>query len=198
MILKHIAMVLAEVMYADDKYFPLTDRDMSRLLEHVPDGEEIFLTLRDNLYTEYVRAENQCGTIVVHRAQGDSVARKFPRGTCLFFEPSVPVIEWLICNHNCCEGDCECEDVALSRIILPTGLAGQPWQGRLVFTGTTPINYSLTDTPDWVTVEYNERIIHLYGTPPAAGSVNMSVAATNCQGSSQVVRALSFQVVAAS
>ena len=102
MILKPFAATTIEILPPDSNFLPLNNRDASRLLAHIPEGEETYLTLQDNLNTEWVRAENQCGQIVIHRGIDTSEPLRFPRGTCVFFETSVPVIKWLICHLDCC------------------------------------------------------------------------------------------------
>ena len=189
MILKPISLTLSDAMLADDTYFPLTQRDNARLLEMIPDGDEMFLTIRDNLYSEWVRAENQCGTIVVHRGVDDSQPRKFPRGSCVFFETSLPVIKWLICNYNCCEGeDCDCVGVTLERESLPTGIVNMPWEGRILFDGSFPIHFSIDGMPSWMKAEYEEHIVRLSGTPTGTGTFTVSISATNCAGTANVVK----------
>ncbi len=193
MILKPFNANLAEVMYADDKFLPLNKHDMARLIELIPDGDETFLTIRDNLYTEYVRAENQCGTIVVHRGI-DSEPRKFPRGACVFFETSLPVVKWLICNYDCCEGDCDCQPVELVREVSPAGKVGQEWYGRMNFRGSLPIRFGLGEVPDWVHVETQDHIVEFSGTPRAKGSFGITVSATNCQGNNIVTETIKVVV----
>lgn len=183
MILTPISLVLNDVLLVNDKYIPLTKQDMARLVEHIPDGEEMLLTIRDNLYTEWVRVENQCGTIILHRGHGGSVARKFPRGSCVFFEASVPVIKWLICNYDCCEHSCQCLPVELIRTVLPTAYVNELWFGILIFNGSEPINFALTGLPSWAGYTLSGNRIELEGTPAAAESATFSISATNCQGS---------------
>lgn len=198
MILKPFSATLHDVLYADDSFLPLTPRDYARLLAHIPDGDSTILSLRDNLYTEWVYIENQCGTLVMERGYGGSEARKFPRGTCLFFETSVPVIKWLICNYNCCEGgDCECVEVTHKQTVSPTALVNEEWEGRVTFDGTLPINYDVTGMPDWMSAEYEQDLVRLSGTPTASGTFNVSVAATNCMGNSIVVEEVKVKVAKA-
>lgn len=197
MILKPITVNLADVLLADDKHLTLTDRDNARLLAHIPEGDETFLTIQDNLYSEWVKATNQCGTIVLERAVGGSEARKFPKGSCVFFETSVPVIQWLICNHDCCKGDCEMTPVGFVKATLPTAMVGQPWEGRLQFSGSLPINFDITGMPAWMGASYEGDLVRLNGTPDAATVHTVSVAATNAQGSANISKQFKVNVVAA-
>ena len=105
MILKPISLALADVLSKDSVYLPLTAQHKAKLLEHVPAGEETILTITDSVNTEYVRVKNQQGTITLERGV-ESGVYKFPKGSCVYFEVSVPVVEWLICNYECCKGDC--------------------------------------------------------------------------------------------
>ena len=183
MIFKPISLILPVILEASDNHLPLTPTDMNRLLDIVPNGESMYLTIQDNLYTEWVLVENTCGTIVLKRGQGGSTPRRFPRGACVFFETSLPVIEWLICNYNCCEGaDCECVPVEQDRAVIPTAIVGTPWEGRLLYKGTQPIRYDVSNMPTWMKAEYEGDVVRLSGTPDASGNVTVSVSAVNCWG----------------
>lgn len=195
MILKPITVNLADVLLADDKHLTLTDRDNARLLAHIPEGDSTYLTIQDNLYSEWVLATNQCGTIVLERAVGGSEARKFPKGSCVFFEASIPVIAWLICNHDCCEGDCKVTPVGFTKATLPTAIVGQPWEGRLQFSGSLPINFDVTGMPAWMGAEYEGALVRLSGTPDAAAVSIISVAAANAQGSANISKQFKVNVV---
>lgn len=197
MILKPITVNLADVLLADDKHLTLTDRDNARLLAHIPDGDETYLTIQDNLYSEWIKATNQCGTIVLERGIGGSEARKFPKGSCVFFETSVPVIKWLICNHDCCnDGDCKLTPVTFTKATLPTGIVGQPWEGRLQFAGSLPINFEVTGMPAWMSGEQEGDMVRLSGTPDAATVHTISVSATNAQGTGHITKQVKVNVVA--
>lgn len=193
MILKPIQVNLSDVLLADDKYFTLTERDNTKLLAHIPDGEETILTIQDNLNIEWVKATNQCGTIVLERGLDFSEPRKFPKGSCVFFEASIPVIKWLICNHDCCGGKCELEPVTLQRNVLPTGIVGHSWAGYILYKGSLPIVYDVSDLPDWMSVEYEEHAVRLSGTPTASGTFSFVVSATNAQGTALVTN--TFKVI---
>lgn len=194
MILKPVSFVLNGVLEKNDTYLPLSQVDMNRLLAHVPDGEETILTIQDNLYTEWVHVYNDCGTVLLERGLGGSEPRKFPRGTCVFFEMSLPLVQWLICNYDCCEDDdCDCEAVTLESHTLPAGIVNQLWDGRMAFVGTLPINIKITP-PSWATAEVLNGEVFLTGTPDKAGIYQVGYSATNCRGSVLVSDTLSFQV----
>ena len=117
-------------------YLPLTAQHKAKLLEHVPAGEETILTITDSVNTEYVRVKNQQGYITLERGV-ESGVYKFPKGSCVYFEVSVPVVEWLICNYECCKGDCPVQPPLAGGFTLPggQGLVSTTWgmfrlQGR--------------------------------------------------------------------
>ena len=189
MIMKPVSVVLNDVLLTDDKYLPLCQSDNNKLLALIPDGESMYLTIQDNLYTEWVLVENQCGTLVLHRGEGGSTARKFPRGSCVFFETSLPLIKWLICNYDCCaDGDCTCTGVEEERAILPTALVNNEWEGRILFNGSLPINIAVDGMPSWMSAEYMGDTLRLYGTPTATGTFIISVSASNCSGSTTIAK----------
>lgn len=182
MILKPVSVVLNNVLEKDAMYLPLTQEAENKLLALIPDQDSMYLTLQDNLHTEYVLVQNQCGTLVVMERGVDSDIYKFPRGTCVFFECSLPVIKWLICNYDCCaDGECDCEPVALQNSSLPVALTGMEWEGRLKYTGSLPINFKVTG-PDWLSASYQGDLVVMSGVPDAKGSYGVSVSAVNCQG----------------
>lgn len=194
MILKPVSAVLNGVLEKTDTYLPLSQADTNRLLALIPDADEMILTLQDNMYTEYVSVSNQCGTLLVTRGV-DSEPRKFPKGTCLFFETSLPVVKWLICNYNCCEdGDCDCVAAAVERSSFPTAVVGEPWEGRVLYEGSTPIKFQAL-APDWVETTVYERLVVFTGTPTARGTHSITVSATNCAGETSVLNEFQVNIV---
>lgn len=183
MLLKSISLTLAGALPADGAYLPLSADDSARLRALLAeDGEQIYLTVTDGVYREYVLATNQSGTIVLTRGV-DSEARKFPKGSCVFFENSVPVTKWLICNYECCQGDCPVEPAASAGHVLPPGRVGDPWEGSFVFSGDLPMAFAVTGMPGWMSATYAGNHVRLSGTPTAAATHSLSVAASNGQGS---------------
>ena len=134
MILKAISLNLNTKLEASDIYLPLTASDTAYLTSVVPEGEEIYLTIQWDMYREYVLASNEHGTIVLTRGV-DSEARAFPKGSCVFFENSVPVTKWLICNYECCSDDCGYEAVQNAGAVLPAAKVGDTWKGTFIFKG---------------------------------------------------------------
>jgi len=184
---------LNNILEKDANFLPLSRADETRLMELIPEDDGIYLTLKDNLYTEYVYVENQCGTLVVTRGV-DSDAKRFPRGTCVFFETSLPVIKWLICNHQCCDGPCPCEAVTVAGVVSPPALVGHSWDGSAIFKGDTPMVFGVTGMPSWMTADWSANHVHLTGTPTAPGLWTVSIAATNCNGDGVAVQTLTVAV----
>lgn len=187
MILKPISINLNDVLNADDKYLPLSAADQAKLDALVPDGESILLTISDDVYKEFIQADRSGGTFVLTRGI-DSDARKFPKGSCVFFEDSVPVIKWLICNYECCSDDCEVAAVKGEGMILPEGKVNNAWTGTAVFSGELPVQFGVTGLPDWCKAEQAGNYVKLAGTPTASGSYNISVAASNDSGKNLAIQ----------
>ena len=187
MILKSISLYLNNVLNADDKYLPLTAADSAKLLAHVPDGESTFLTISDESYKEYVRVDNTDGTLILTRGI-DSDAHKFPKGSCVYFENSLPVTKWLICNYECCTGDCPVDPVVASGFVLPKGKVGNAWEGSFVFSGDLPIQYGITGLPAWLNATWEGNYVKLSGVPTASGYFTISVAASNDRGSNIAIQ----------
>lgn len=183
MILKPFSATLNSTLNKDSGYLPLSTEDTNRLLSILPEGDEMCLTLMDNLYVEWIRAENQCGVIVIERGIRGSEPRKFPRGTCVLFEMSLPLIEWLICNHDCCDGPCPCEPVESAGVIFPPITVDVPWEGTAIFKGDIPMVFAVTGMPSWMVAEYGANYVKFSGTPTSDYDFTVSIAATNCSGS---------------
>jgi len=182
MIIKPFSAFLSQPINADSGHLPLTEADENRLKALVPEGEEILLTLKDDLYYEYIRVTNTCDSLLVERGQSESIARKFPRGTCVFFENSIAVTEWLICNFDCCAGDCPCEGVTAAGVVFPAGKTGVPYMATAVFKGSLPMTLGVSGHPSWAVAETGANYIKLSGTPTGTGNYNVSISATNCSG----------------
>lgn len=196
MLFKPIAVTLRAPMEKDATYLPLSAEDTQKLLSAIPVREEMFLTVQDNLRTEWIKVRNECGTLIVERGI-DCESWKFPTGSCVFFEPSLPVVKWLICNYDCCEDSRpECEEVVLQSAYLPAGIVNQEWLGLITFEGSLPINKKF-EVPDWVTVATQDHQAMLSGTPTEAGTYMVSYAATNCGGRGLISETLEVQVLEA-
>lgn len=181
MILKNVSVSLNDFIEADDLYLPLTAGDLAKIKAVVPDGEQIYLVIEDNLYKENVLATNDSGTITIERGVASS-ARKFPRGSCVSFQVTVPVVQWLICNYECCASDCPVEQVAASGVVSPAATVGKPWAGSAVFSGDLPMKFGIVGLPSWCEAAWSGNSVTLSGTPNVAGTWTVSVSATNDKG----------------
>lgn len=184
MILKPYSAILNNTLTKDSGYLPLSVDDTNRLLSILPEEEEMILTITDGVRLEWVRAENQCGTIIIERGYGDSEPHRFARGTCVKFDTTaLPVIYWIVCNHDCCESaPCPCVAVDSAGIIFPAAVVGYPWEGSAVFTGDLPMTFAITGMPSWMQAEWGSSFVRLYGTPRGSGDFTIAIAATNCSG----------------
>lgn len=187
MILKHFSANLSDTLAIDDKYLPLNQNATARLLALLnADGEEIYLTISDDVYKEHVLITLVSGTPVLTRGV-DSDPHKFPKGSCVFFELSLPVVKWLICNHQCCEDDCAPDPVVFAGAVFPPATINQAWEGTMIFKGDTPVAFGVTGMPAWMTAEYAASYIRFYGTPTGTGSYTIAAAASNNRGSNTAV-----------
>lgn len=173
---------LSERLEKGVRVLPLFSKDEAALKALVPDGEYTFLTIRDLVGAEIVKVENTCDTLLVTRAQDGTSEKTFPKGSCVRFEMTPAVVKELICTHNCCEGECPCEPVKAAGFVLPAATKTLAWQGSAVFTGDLPMELAVTGAPSWVKMTLGPNFVAFEGTPPAAGTFVISVAATNCSG----------------
>lgn len=193
--LKPFSAHLADVLAVDDVYLPLSQTDTARLQAYLPnDGDEAYLVITDGVYRENVLVTLLHGTLVATRGI-DSDAHKFPKGSCIFFEVSIPVVKWLICNHNCCDGDCPVDAVKAQGVVLPTATVGLPWVGTAVFSGDLPMQIGVTGLPSWVTATQRGTTLVLTGTPTGAGTYAISIAAANNGGQNIEVQQGTITVV---
>ena len=194
MILRPVSLTLNTVLNAEDVYLPLTTADHATLLNLISnDGDQIYLTITDDLQKEYVLATNNSGTIVLTRGI-DSWQRKFPKGSCVYFENSIPVTKWLVCNHNCCDEECPIEPVVSAGFVLPQAKAGNAWEGSFVFSGDLPMTFGITGLPDWCESTYAGNYVKLHGVPSVTGTYTIAVSATNNRGQDIAVQQATISV----
>lgn len=193
MILKNVSVSLNDFIEADDLYLPLTAGDLEKIKAVVPDGEQIYLVIEDNLYKENVLATNNAGYISVERGI-DSLARKFPRGSCVSFQVTIPVVKWLICNYECCASDCPVAEVTAQGVVSPIGTVGKPWAGSAIFAGDLPMLFGIAGLPNWCTATWSGNSVKFEGTPNVAGNWVVSVSATNNKGQAIAVQNMTITV----
>ncbi|MDR1872006.1 MAG: hypothetical protein LBS60_08865 [Deltaproteobacteria bacterium] len=184
MILKPFSAILVRSMDKEDYALPLNLEDRNRLLAQLPVGESTYLVLRDDIYTEEIEVENACGDLLVKaRGLGETIPRKFPRGSAVCFDLTLTVVKYLICNHDCCAGgSCAPVPIEIIELYLPNGSANTPWSGVVIFGGSEPMELSCGNVPSWITPSVGRNYIKLEGTPTSPGSYNLSIAGTNASG----------------
>lgn len=184
MIYKYYSAMLNRSLEKNDMLLPINEEDLARLASILEGGESTLLFLWDGMYGEEIEVKEECGNVMIsRRGLSGTEARKFPRGTTLCFHVTLSVVKDLVCNYDCCQDeDCPCEQVSEAGMLLPPGRTGVMWQGVAIFDGNTPIKISTEILPTWMTVSYSTRTAILSGTPSAAGSYQVKIAATNCGG----------------
>lgn len=198
MVTEFFSAYLTAVLEENGKYISLTSEataDLASMLK--ASGSYIYLTLRDDANIETVRAHLEQGLLIVDRGLSDTEAVKHPVGTCVSsVSPTVvAVIKDLICNYNCCEdGDCPKTPVAFTTIYTPSGSTGTAYRGTVEFTGTDPVQVTVSGAPDWLTVTRTGTSLTLTGTPVSSGDVTFSIALTNMNGTQTAVKTISFSI----
>ena len=193
MILKAMSFNLNSKLEASDIYLPLATADMAALKDLILEGEETFLTLAWDMVKEYVKVKNVSGTILLERGI-DSNAVAFPKGSCLYFENSIPVTKWLICNYECCTGECPVDPVGSAGVLLPDAKVGNAWEGSFVFSGDLPMSFGVSNMPNWMRATYEGNHVKLSGTA-VAGTYTVSVAASNNRGQNTAVQQVVVKVM---
>lgn len=183
---------------ADDTYLPLStpaESDLKALLSD--DDAYILLAVADCSSYEVVKLTLVADTLTMDRGIGGTCAVAHGCGARVF-APSpllVATIKDLICNYNCCEDPCcATEPVAIAGRVIPPATIGTEWDAYVVFTGSGTVNAGVNNTPSWMNVEYQNKTLHLYGTPDTAGTFTFSVAGTNCNGENVVTSTITVEV----
>ncbi|MGF6599779.1 hypothetical protein P3T23_004513 [Paraburkholderia sp. GAS448] len=173
---------LAAPLMAEDTTLVLNAAAQTLLVSRLSDagnGNYAFLYVHDGASVEVVKVSAYAGTLALARA---STPHSFPKGACVDGRVTYDGVKDLICNFDCCAGDCPCEAVAAAGMVIPASLAGVPWEGMVVFSGAMPMALSVQGAPAWLGVTLGANFVKLAGTPPFAGHYLLSVGATNCNG----------------
>lgn len=176
---------LTQALEADAVTLPLTSgalADLTKLLEE--DGAYTYASVKSDSTFETVKLYLSSGTLVMDRAQEGTDAVKHPCGSlvCLVSPTIIAAMKSIICEYDCCEGDCPCTGVTFAGAFLPVGTVNSEWEGCVLFTGSMPMSFGVTNQPSWLTVKAEGGTVRLSGTPNAAGKVSLAVAASNCSG----------------
>lgn len=183
---------------ATDVYLPISDgaaADLKALLTE-PD-QYMYLTLKDDVNFETVKVRNEQGTLMLERGLEGTEATKHPFGTCIVsVSPTVvALVKDLICNYECCDGPCPVEPVVCAGTALPEYTnVGLPFNGCVIFTGSSPINIVMNGAPAWMQALQMGNTLILSGTPDKAGDTTFSVAATNGNGTNVVSQSVTVTV----
>lgn len=170
-------------MLNTDVVLPLTSADTALLTSLISDGDYTFLTLREPTGVEIIKVENSCSSLTVTRAQDGTTARTFPKGSCVACEITPAMIKDLICNYNCCDGECPCNAVTAAGFTAPDGTLNVPYSASFVFSGDVPMTLAVNgNLPAWVTVTTGTNYVTFTGTPNVVGNITLAVSATNCSG----------------
>lgn len=183
---------------ATDVYLPVSDAaaaDLKALLTEP--NQYMYLTLKDDTNFETVKVRNEQGTLMLERGVEGTEATKHPFGTCIVsVSPTVvALIKDLICNYECCNGPCPVEPVVCAGTALPEYTnVGLPFNGCVIFTGSSPINIVINGAPAWMQALQMGNTLILSGTPDKAGTASFSVAAANGNGTHVVSQSVTVTV----
>jgi hypothetical protein len=173
------ASTLAAPLMAADTSISLANGAASQLVSQLGDDGYAFLYVHDATGAEVVKASVYGSALTLTRGE---TPRNFPKGACVDARVTYDGVKDLICNFECCAGDCPCEEVQAAGTALPVAHAGQAWEGMVVFSGAQPMALAVEGAPAWLAVTTGVNFVKLAGTPPAAANYVFSVGATNCNG----------------
>lgn len=170
---------LAAPLMAADTSISLANGATGQLVAQLADEGYAFLYVHDATGAEVVKVSVYGSALTLARGE---TPRSFPKGTCVDGRVTYDGVKDLICNFDCCAGDCPCEEVQSAGTALPAAHAGQAWEGMVVFSGALPMALAVEGAPAWLAVTLGVNFVKLAGTPPAAANYVFSVGATNCNG----------------
>lgn len=199
--LKHLffAARLCDRLEASEVHLPLSNAATADLLAHLPEDDDYaFLSLKGDVEYEVVKVRNEGGTLLIERGMEGTTAALHHHGTCVStVSPlTVAVIKDMICNYECCEGECPCDGAAVAGWTIPDAYVDKTWEGAVVFSGDLPMTLGAANVPSWMKVEAVNNTLKLSGTPHIAGTFTFSVAATNCNGKYVASQTLTVNVSA--
>jgi hypothetical protein len=181
----------SEKMEATDVYLPLSESAKADLLTLLGnEGKYVFLTLKDEVNLETVKATVSGDTIILERGLEGTEAVLHPLGTCVVsVSPTImAAIKDMVCNYQCCEGGCAVEPVAFDSAYLPASYVGKAWEGILRFTGSSPMKLGIANPPAWMTVVQVKNEIQMSGTPTEAGQLSLGAFGVNGDGTNSVTK----------
>ena len=181
----------SEKMEATDVYLPLSESAKADLLTLLDNEDKyVFLTLKDEVNLETVKATVSGDTIILERGLEGTEAVLHPLGTCVVsVSPTImAAIKNMVCNYQCCEGGCAVEPVAFDSAYLPASYVGKAWEGILRFTGSSPMKLGIANPPAWMTVVQVKNEIQMSGTPTEAGRLSLGAFGVNGDGTNSVTK----------
>lgn len=184
--------VLTTKYAATDDDLPIAAQHLDRLMSMLGEGDHTYLIIEDGLYKEVIRVSGTCSTVVVDRGLDGTKPHTFPRGSCVTFTMCPSAVKGLICETDCCEP--ACEPVTMVGNTMPVATVGVPFEGVVMFAGSTPIRIAVGPVPAWVSVSLGTTFARFTGIPTTAGSSVVAVSAVN-QGA-MVATSATINVVA--
>jgi hypothetical protein len=160
-----------------DDDLPIAVQHLDKLMDALKEGDHTYLVIEDGAYVEVIRVSGTCSTIVIDRGLDGTVARTFPRGSCVSFAMTPSAVKDLVCETDCCEP--ACEPVTVAGAAMPAAKLGVAFEGVVMFSGSTPMRIAVGTVPSWMSVAVGPNFARLYGTPTFTGPVNVSVSAAN-------------------
>lgn len=194
---------LSAKLTADAVLLPLDDGAMADLLNLLTDSDDYtFLAIKSEQSYEVVKAHKEGGLIALDRGQEGTTAVLHPMGACVAtVSPlTLAVMKDIVCNYECCQGDCVCEPVSLVGAFgIPSRIHSlAELNGFVAFQGDGPITAGVDKAPDWLTVTQTGNVVRLSGIVPQPSRdeafVSFSVAATNCNGTSVASVPIEFEI----
>jgi hypothetical protein len=200
MIFRPFLAYVARAIDRCDSELPLCQADEARLRAQLPSGESTLMVIRDGFFAEEVKVGNQAGVLfLAGRGLGETVPRRFPRGSALCFEMTVSVVEALIERSHARHRHGHRPDWPVQEPGWPDppeppeppeawaanafpGTVGVPWSGFVMFRGARPVRVTVRQAPAWTESREGPGFVAFSGIPEEEGEWTVEVEAANCAG----------------
>lgn len=184
-----VTLTLAQPAYAD-------------LLKLLDDPKSYtYLSIKDDVEFETVKAYARGGYIVIDRGQAGTKPARLAFAACVstLTPTAVAVIHGVLEDAL---GECAWHynpfadggKLGIAFTDLPEGKVGVPWVGRIVLSGTLPVDIDVTGAPPWMTVIKHDNMVEMMGTPTNTATTSINLHAKNKQEDLEINQKFSITV----
>lgn len=193
---------LAAPISSTDVTLPLSataKADLVKLL--CQDDAYTYLSLRDEVNFETVKAYLSCGELLIDRGQAGTTPVKFSFSTCVStLSPTVAAVVTAMLSEQMSDCMAFYNPDAMGGVLgvaftdLPTGTLANNWRGMIVLSGTLPMSVSVSGLPGWVKAVQYGNMLELTGKPTATATTAFTLHAKSVQENIEITQQFSIVV----